>query len=751
MSSAIQRNASEAGERGWLWGILAGTAIVYLRCLGNGFVLDDVVMQVKNPDLHTWSFLWKGFTRSEFWYSDAGFLQAQEYRNYRPVLLAWYWLDYHLFGLNPGLWHASIVAVHLVAVWLVFKIARRLGGDATAALIAAALFALTPIHAGAVVWVAACGMVIGSALTLAAFYFIVAPRDDLTPNPFPWWKGDNRVEWAAAIACYAGALLCHESMTVFPAIVAAYAFLCGDEGKMAEGPEEKEDRFAQVPPLRSGRQRGERARRAVVWTAPFAIELIVYFVARRMALGFFIGNPYDMQNTLSDAQAILTVPAVFVTYIAMLAMPWLTLPNHRVMPVSSALSSEFWMPVAAIAVAAAALVAVAMRSRRRGLYLFCGAWIAITLTPMLLLHSVPHLVQDYTLYLPSVGFCILLGDLIAGVADKNAIARRFAFGAVAAMLIVYAAVLWKAEGFWHDDVSASRGYVEGSPESVGWRWTLATHLDQQGDWAGAEKEIRTALALEPDRTGITHPHSSNLHHFLGELLARHGDIDGAVLELDKSMSGPKDEDEVHPTRPPLKYDWDASLKYFHSLDEAKLGQTNDAIGDLKRASEMMKAAPVPDYGPIAQYLAKLAEFYDAAGNQEQVEAVLKEAGAMPEGELEVGLARARIRLNHSDKEGAAVILRELSGRYPDNYQVLTELGDLEFKLKHYQEAFDCYYRAGAGWFAGPQLHLSMAQSLHAMRREREALDQCRMADALAKPDSEVRSSCAEMRKNVAGK
>ena len=228
---------------------------------------------------------------------------------------------------------------------------------------------------------------------------------------------------------------------------------------------------------------------------------------------------------------MLTVPLVFATYLTMLVMPWLTLPNHRVLPVSSPTSPAFWMPLAAIALIVAIFLVVALRNPRRRLYLFCGAWMVVTLAPMMILHSVPHLVQDYYLYLPSVGWCILLGDLIAGIARRNAIARRFAFAAASALLIVYAVALWRVEPFWHDDVSAARGYVEGCPESVAWHFTLAVYLDQKGDLADAEKEIRTALRLEPDRTGIIHPHSRELHQFLGELLARRGDIDGAESEF----------------------------------------------------------------------------------------------------------------------------------------------------------------------------------------------------------------------------
>jgi hypothetical protein len=110
------------------------------------------------------------------------------------------------------------------------------------------------------------------------------------------------------------------------------------------------------------------------------------------------------------------------------------------------------------------------------------------------------------------------------------------------MLIVYAVTLWRIEPFWHDDIAIARGYIEGYPESTAWHWNLATKLDQEGDLVGAEQEIRTALRLEPDRTGnIFHPHSDELHHSLGELLARRGDIEGAELEFAKSLNATPDE------------------------------------------------------------------------------------------------------------------------------------------------------------------------------------------------------------------
>ncbi len=113
----------------------------------------------------------------------------------------------------------------------------------------------------------------------------------------------------------------------------------------------------------------------------------------------------------------------------------------------------------------------------------------------------------------------------------------------------------------------------------------------------------------------------------------------------------------------------------------------------------MKRLPVPDYGHLAGAISSLRSFTIRQGNQEQVEAVLKEIDSMPEGELAVGLARARIRLNHSDQQGAERILRELCGRYPTNHEAWMQLANVEFDLKQYEQALTCYQRAGEGWFA----------------------------------------------------
>ncbi len=252
------------------------------------------IMFVHNPDLRHWSFLWKAFTRNEFWYSDAGFLQVQQFRNYRPLFLVWCWLDYHLFGLNPAPWHASILAMYLLGSGWCSRFPAASPVDRRSALLAASLFALTPVHVAAVVWMASYMLRARHRAWTGAFYLIIMPRAD----------GSGR-SWTAAIALYACALLCHESLTAFPALVACYAFLFDPNDLEAGAALES-----------SGASLWMRARRAVIWQAPFAVELLIYFFVRRLVLGFFVSNPYYYINLLTDAQAVLTVPLVLATYLA---------------------------------------------------------------------------------------------------------------------------------------------------------------------------------------------------------------------------------------------------------------------------------------------------------------------------------------------------------------------------------------------------------------------------------------------------
>src|ERR1700688_457176 len=203
-SQALQDNVM-------LGAVLLGTLLTYLRCLPNGFVLDDEGMILKNYHLGEWSYFWKSLVYDLWWFRDP--LHLPQTDRYRPMVDIWFAIHYHLFGLSPAPWHATMILVHLVAVWLIFKIAIHLTRDRQKALLAAAMFGLLPLHGQAVVWASGISLLLGGTLELAAFYVFIT---------------NSRASWSRlgiAAVLYALSLLCHESAVVFPALAGLYLFL----------------------------------------------------------------------------------------------------------------------------------------------------------------------------------------------------------------------------------------------------------------------------------------------------------------------------------------------------------------------------------------------------------------------------------------------------------------------------------------------------------------------------------------------
>ena len=132
---------------------------------------------------------------------------------YRPVIDVYFAVMTPLLGGSPALFHAASITLHIATVLVIFALATRIHGPATAGasggpslygFAAALFFAVQPSDIDAVAWVGALAETIGALFGCLSLLWYLAWRD----------TGRSRFRTLSVVS-FALALLTHESSVVF--------------------------------------------------------------------------------------------------------------------------------------------------------------------------------------------------------------------------------------------------------------------------------------------------------------------------------------------------------------------------------------------------------------------------------------------------------------------------------------------------------------------------------------------------------
>jgi protein O-mannosyl-transferase len=626
--------------------LLAVASLVYLRALGNEFVYDDNEEIRLNHLIGNWSFAWRSFGHDSWWFRDPARLPQSAY--YRPLQDLWLALNYHAFGINPLGWHLAMIAMEVLAVFLVFKVAEALTDDFASALSAAALFALLPIHAQAVVWPSAIVSPMAAVFELGALLIVIR-------------HGTRSPRWlAAAIALSALAMLSHESAIMFPAIVASYLLI-------APGKES---------PARSW---AARARAAVIGSAAFFGVAAAYLMLRYSILGF-ISRP-NPTNHMSVAEIFLTTPEVVGQYVLLLLTPWRAEPAHPVLQIASAAAPEFYVPLSGLlAITGASAILLAHR-RRAALYLFCAAWIAFAIAPVLNLGALSPIamVEDRYLYFPSAGWCVMLGALAGELLLGAETVRSVVLAALATAALGLAAMLWHVQGYWHDDAALFGRCVEVFPGSSLCHERLGMALKGEGEFTQAAREFQIAGALDPES-------GSALYNL-------------AIVQLIE-------------------------------------GNRKLAVDEMVRALPHIKDAPAEAYGEAARVAIE-------DGDDATADRLLREAATHSDGAEVDAIGHAEMQIAHHDWTAAEAILNDAAARYPANPDVWVLLAVTEQSLGNTERALAAAEEAVAHGPNLAMAHIERAKLFDQIGRHQDAVEDYRRALAIEPNDPGIRKTIAE--------
>jgi hypothetical protein len=285
---------------------------------------------------------------------------------YRPFPALFWEIDYRLWGLTGNGYHLTNLLLHAVNAGLVALLATRLLSSRKAGLLAGLFFALHPVHAEPVLWLS------GRPDLLATLWGLLALLAGLQ-----FLQKQGRLAYAFSLLAYGLALFSKEGTATVPLVLVALGWT----------------HYRKV------------ANRMLL--LPYGGVLAIYLIVRVAALGGLGGYEQDGRewlNALWNIAAGLWLPLLFPV-------------NFEALGV--------W-----VGLALGVGLALLYLWQATGLLKQRGTWFAnflqlVVATYLLYLPAVSivpvsqNLTQSRNLYLPSVGFCLILALLLALVRRKG--------------------------------------------------------------------------------------------------------------------------------------------------------------------------------------------------------------------------------------------------------------------------------------------------------------------------------------------
>lgn len=475
--------------------------------------------------------------------------------HYMPVTWITYGLDYLVWGMDPLGYHLTSLLLHGANVMLVYFIALRLferaglqsdagrgDGLRVGAVLTALAFGLHPLRVESVAWITErrdvlCGFFY--LLTIVTYLRAVEaePRDR---------SGARRLYWGA-VGLFLAALLSKSMAVTLPAVLLVLdvyplrRLRPGVHGWLAPGP-----------------------RRVWIEKLPFVLAAGLAGAAALGALLSAAGaTTWDRLGFLER----LAVSAHSLSFYLWKTMVPLALSPLYELPQPVRILDLRYLAAGAVALAITA-AAVVLRRRWPGLLAVWACYVAMLLPVMGILHNGYQITADRYSYLPTIGWAVLLGGVVASArrgAGSDRVGRRaLAAAAIVVLFAVPSALGLAARGqveIWRDDETLWRHAVRLDPGSSVAASNLGAALLAQGRLAEALAESERAVRLRPTyaeahlnlalakagqgrrveaeahlrRAIEIRPRSAPAHARLGAMLQEQGRLDEALEHLNAAV------------------------------------------------------------------------------------------------------------------------------------------------------------------------------------------------------------------------
>jgi tetratricopeptide (TPR) repeat protein len=451
--TALERGKTAQASGGGspaLWWLLGGAALIavcwdYSPALRAPFLFDDTVMMFARPHPSP--------------------LLSEWLRDFRPLLMFSYWLNFTASGADSFSYHAINILLHCGVAALVFAIVRRLLEWSGAmqsrrdllAGFAAAVFLLHPVQTEAVAYISGRSEVLSVLLAYAAFALFL-------------WRREAAIAWrtaAAVLALFGLAMLTKQHTMALPALFLLTDFWWnpGSPLKAIRG------NWRLYLPLAAG--------------AAVGVALFWNLILHSPSAGFGLKDLPWYQYLFTQFRAVFVYLRLFILP-AGLNVDWEFPISRNILDRGAVIGL----------VVLAAVIGAAWHYRRRFPLATYGFFVfLVLLAPTSSILPIKDPLAERRLYFSMLGLLLIVVDVLARVRlDRRALAYTCAAAALLAAFATHA----RAE-VWTDAVTLWEDTVPKSPGKARAHFQLGVaYLDQQR-YDAASAELQKAAQIEkPD-------------------------------------------------------------------------------------------------------------------------------------------------------------------------------------------------------------------------------------------------------------
>ncbi|MFQ5684538.1 MAG: tetratricopeptide repeat protein [Candidatus Binatia bacterium] len=625
--------------------LLGMTFLAYLPATRGGYIWDDKRYITENVTLRSTEGL------RQIWFEPQSTAQ-----HYYPVLLTAFWMQFRLWGVDPLGYHITNIALHAVNAVLVWLLLSRL--SLPGAFLAAALFALHPVHVESVAWITELKNVLSgtfSLLTLLAWMRFLGTRQ---------WQG-----YALTLFLFLCAMLSKTAVGALPLILLLLAWWKGPNGWRHE-----------------------------LWR-------VVPFLAISGVLGLITvwkehlgGDPGGLPPPLSLAEQGLLAGRALGFYAGKLLWPATLMLIYPRWEIDAHAPWQYAFPLAALAVP---LGLWWFRQRIGRAPLVAVLSFTIALGPAL--GFVPFdfmrlsYVADHFQYLASIGLIGLVAGAVVQTADRLGLSQRWMGIAGAGVVLLALGVLtWHQGRLYQDEATLWRDNLAKNSQAWMAHFGLGNVLARRGALKEAVTHYRQAVQINPA--------DGSLHNNLGNVLVRRGELKEAVKHYRQAV-------QINPT--------DAEAHSNLGLALARRGKLVEAVRHYRRALQINPAdalvhnnlgnalvrrgeleEAIRHYRQAVKLSPVNSEFYFNLGNALVKQERLDEAVGQFQQAVKIKpdfaeayhhLGRVVAAQGHLDKaieyfRQALRIQPEFAKAHESLGQALAEQGKRDEAVKHYEEA-----------------------------------------------------------------